>query len=60
MIESARCVCCIERADLVYSGKYQLTDIEPETGMTVGQLVPTAALPFQCRPLWLPAVLSIH
>jgi phosphoribosylformylglycinamidine cyclo-ligase len=26
-------------ADLVYSGKYQLTDIEPETGLTVGQLV---------------------
>ena len=25
--------------DLVYSGKYQLTDIEPETGLTVGQLV---------------------
>ena len=25
--------------DLVYSGKYQLTDIEPETGMTVGKLV---------------------
>merc|ERR1712166_36680 len=25
--------------DLVYSGKYNLTDIEPETGMTVGQLV---------------------
>jgi len=26
-------------ASLVYSGKYQLTDIEPETGMTVGKLV---------------------
>ena len=25
--------------DLVYSGKYQLTDIEPQTGLTVGQLV---------------------
>ena len=25
--------------DLVYSGKYQLTDVEPETGMTVGKLV---------------------
>merc|ERR1712166_373286 len=25
--------------DLVYSGKYNLTDIEPETGMPVGQLV---------------------
>ena len=25
--------------DLVYSGKYALTDIEPETGMTVGKLV---------------------
>merc|ERR1712166_1239959 len=25
--------------DLVYSGKYNLTDIEPETGMTVGQLM---------------------
>ena len=24
---------------LVYSGKYQLTDVEPETGMTVGKLV---------------------
>lgn len=26
-------------AALVYSGKYKLTDIEPETGMTVGKLV---------------------
>ena len=26
-------------ASLVYSGKYQLTDIEPETGLTVGKLV---------------------
>lgn len=26
-------------ADLVYSGKYNLTDIEPETGLTVGKLV---------------------
>ena len=25
--------------DLVYSGKYALTDVEPETGMTVGKLV---------------------
>ena len=25
--------------DLVFSGKYSLTDIEPETGMTVGKLV---------------------
>ena len=25
--------------DLVYSGKYNLTDVEPETGMTVGKLV---------------------
>ena len=25
--------------DLVYSGKYVLTDVEPETGMTVGKLV---------------------
>ena len=25
--------------ELVYSGKYQLTDIEPQTGLTVGQLV---------------------
>ena len=24
---------------LVYSGKYQLTDVEPETGLTVGKLV---------------------
>jgi len=26
-------------ASLVYSGKYELTDIEPETGLTVGKLV---------------------
>ena len=26
-------------SDLVYSGKYALTDVEPETGMTVGKLV---------------------
>ena len=26
-------------ASLVYSGQYQLTDVEPETGLTVGQLV---------------------
>ena len=26
-------------ASLVYSGKYQLTDVEPETGLTVGKLV---------------------
>lgn len=25
--------------DLVYSGKYNLTDVEPETGLTVGKLV---------------------
>lgn len=26
-------------ASLVYTGKYKLTDIEPETGLTIGQLV---------------------
>ena len=25
--------------DLIYSGKYALTDVEPETGITVGKLV---------------------